>query len=152
LLKRLASRGFRAGGGYFGAILCVATGNILLKRLAIRVLGDFGGLGEYFWVFEEMGLGSDFLREFCTVAICWLRREPSKFSAVRGFWGFCLSLAIFCLGGVFWFSGGGNYFGPLFVVRNLLLKSWRLGFGYFGGLGGVFLGFSGIVFGEVFGQ
>ncbi len=52
--------GFRGnlGLGYFGDILCVATRNLLLKRLAIWVLGDFWGLGGVFLGFSgKFGFG-----------------------------------------------------------------------------------------------
>jgi hypothetical protein len=37
--------------GLFGGVLCVATGNLLLKRLAIWVSGDFWGLRLFFGFF-----------------------------------------------------------------------------------------------------
>ncbi len=51
LLKRLALRGFGRGGDF--GVSCVATGNLLLKRLAIWVLGDFWGLGGVFLGFSS---------------------------------------------------------------------------------------------------
>ncbi len=64
LLKRLASRGFGRGG--ILGILCVATGNLLLKRLAIWVLGDFWGLGGVFLGFSgKCCFGEGILGVFC---------------------------------------------------------------------------------------
>ncbi len=61
LLKRLVFRGFREGEG-FGEILCVATGNLLLKRLATRFRGFLGsGWGIFGFFRGNRALG----RVFC---------------------------------------------------------------------------------------
>ncbi len=49
---------------HFGGFL-LDTGNLLLKRLAIWVLGDFWVLGGIFGVFGEIGLWEGILGVFC---------------------------------------------------------------------------------------
>jgi hypothetical protein len=73
--------------------LCVATGNLLLKRLAIRVLGDFWGLGGIFGVFGEIGLWGGYFGGILCVATRNLLLKRLAFRGFRAggyFGGFCV--------------------------------------------------------------
>ncbi len=89
-------------------------------------MGDFWGLGGYFWSFGNLALGRDFWEVFvvATRNLLLKRLVFEIFGRGRGNWGFCVY--------------------PL----QSMLKSWRLIYGF--GVVGYFWGFRALGFGWIF--